>query len=49
MQDFEQLIVPTTGEAPSAVPILLTEEELRMVGGGSIPDTGLYALAHTSG
>ena len=35
MQDSQQSTVPLPNEMPSAVPIPLTEEELKMVGGGA--------------
>ena len=35
MQDSQRLTVPLSNEMPSAVPIPLTEEELKMVGGGA--------------
>ena len=34
MQDFQQQTASQSCELPSAVPIPLTEEELKMVGGG---------------
>jgi hypothetical protein len=44
MQDSEQEVVPTSSDVAATAPIPLTEEELKMVGGGeSSPSTGLYS------
>jgi hypothetical protein len=35
MKDSQQEIVPSTGDVSTAAPIPLTEEDLKMVGGGA--------------
>ena len=36
MQDSEQEVVPSSGDVSATAPIPLTEEELKMVGGGEV-------------